>query len=390
MSDTRKLASIQQITSIHAIPDADNIEVAQVLGWKTVVRKGEFEIGDAVVYVEIDSIMPDKPEFEFLKDSKGNMKPVRTRKMRGQVSQGVVFPLTILPSSAVERYEGADVTEILGVTKYEPPVSEELTGHQRNPRYVYKYSWLPNIFYDIMRKVLSYGKFRDRFMVAHGIGFPPFLTKSDETRVQVLQDLINKYENRECYYTEKLDGSSITIYLKDGEFGVCSRNVDLKEEVGNKFWDTVRNMNIEYKMRQYVKFNTSIASIALQGEIIGKGIQENKYGLNDTTIRFYNVFDIDRQKYLDFSDFKTVISDLGLQTVPIIDNNYKLSNNIDEIIEMSKGNSKLYPLIKDMPREGIVIRPVKEIQDEYFGDRLVRNRVSFKAINQDFLLKYKE
>ncbi|MFN0201713.1 MAG: RNA ligase (ATP), partial [Bacteroidia bacterium] len=165
----RKLASIQKIIQLEAIPEADAILKATVLGWQLVVKKGEFQVGDDCVYCEIDSLMPDRPEFEFLKPR--GMR-IRTVRLRGQISQGICFPLSILPENTPIE-EGLDVTEMLGITKYEPPIPAQLAG------------------------------------TVKGL-FPSFIPKTDETRVQVLQEVLDEYKDETCYITEKLDGSSVT------------------------------------------------------------------------------------------------------------------------------------------------------------------------------------
>jgi len=167
----RKLASIQRIKSLERIDGADAIEKATVLGWQLVVKKGEFNVGDLCVYCEIDSQMPDRPEFEFLKPR--GMR-IRTIRLRGQVSQGICFPLSILPEG-ITLGEGADCTDVLGISKYEPPIPACLNG------------------------------------IVKG-AFPGFIPKTDETRVQVLQHILDEFEGARCYVTEKLDGTSCTFY----------------------------------------------------------------------------------------------------------------------------------------------------------------------------------
>lgn len=378
----RKLASIQRILSINPIDNADNLEVATVLGWHVVVKKGEFSIGDLVVYVEVDSILPERPEFEFMRPRHFK---VKTIKLRGQVSQGIIFPLSILPN--FDNYvEDIDVTDSLGITKYEPELPTSLRGKTKSP-YRFKYTWLPDWFYSVARKVLTQKLFKKYLCVISGATFPDFIPKTDETRVQVLQGLLNKYQGTKCYITEKLDGSSITIYLRNGEFGVCSRNVDLKEEQGNAFWDTVRAMDIETKLKNYAS-NSLWKNIALQGELIGEGIQGNKLKIKGQTIRFFNAFDIDKQCYSDFEVFQKLILQLDLKAVPVLDIEFTLSNDIDGLVELAKGKSVICPTAE---REGIVIRPLEEIEEtEEARGKLVRNRLSFKAINPKFLLKYEE
>ncbi len=330
----RKLASIQRIRALDAIPEADAILKATVLGWELVVKKEEFALNDLCVYAEIDSLMPDRPEFEFLKNRGMRIKTIR---LRGQISQGICLPLSILPHGTVIE-EGADVTDMLGITKYDPPMPANLAGQ------------------------------------AKGL-FPSFLSKTDETRVQVLQQLLDKYADEPCYVTEKLDGSSVTYYVKDGIFGVCSRNLDLIETEDNSLWKCAKSLNIEAKLLALNK------NIALQGEIIGEGIQGNKYKCKGQTVRFFNAFEIDTHRYFDFVDFVALMETLELETVPILERDYRLERDIPTLIEKAAGKSVLNP---NTHREGIVFRPLMERIERNFG------RVSFKAINPAFLLKYGE
>lgn len=337
----RKLASIQRIKALAPIEGADAIEKATVLGWQLVVKKGEFKVGDLVVYCEIDSLMPDVPEFEFLKPRGMRIKTVR---LRGQISQGICFPLSILPNHA-PIIEDSDVTEFLGIVKYEPPIPACLNG--------------------VMK-----GK------------FPSFIPKTDETRVQVLQNVLDRYKGELCYITEKLDGSSATYFVNNGAFGVCSRNLELIEDAENSFWKVAKDMDIENKIRSTGK------NLALQGELIGEGIQGNKLKLKGQMVRFFNAFDIDKYEFLNFKAFQTLLSELELPLVPIIDDNYKLENDIDTIIKKSIIKSKI---CIDVWAEGIVIRPhLEKIDSSLSNENLNHGRISFKAINPEFLLKYGE
>lgn len=332
----RKLVTIQKVREIFPIEGADAIEAIKILGWIVVVKKGEFKVGENVVYAEIDSMFPKKPEFEFLE--KVNYR-IRTVRLRGQISQGICFPLSILPEG--EYTEGQEVTDLIGIIKYEPPIPACLDG-----------------------EIKGY--------------FPSFMPKTDETRVQVLQDILTKYKGVKCYYTEKLDGTSSTFYLKDKEFGVCTRELDLMESERNTLWQIARSHDIENKLKKL-----GIGNIAIQGEVIGESIQGNKYGFgrNDRKLYLFNAFDINNYKYLDLKDLIEISNILRIPTVPILETDFKLIDDIDKLVDLSKGVSALNHKIK---REGIVIRPIKEIIDTRIG------RVSFKAINPEFLLKYKD
>lgn len=337
---TRHLATIQTIMALDPIPDADAIEVAQVLGWHVVVKKGEHQVGDRVVYVETDSLLPkDNPEFDFLVSSNWR---VKTRKMRGQVSQGICFPLSVLLSKYASEDDievGEDVTDALGIIKYEPPIPACLSGSMKGR-------------------------------------FPSFVPQTDEERVQRLEDLLRQYEGTECVATEKLDGTSCTMYLKDGEFGVAGRTIEYLETEGNTYWQMARKYNVEKILRSLP------SPCAVQGEIIGDGIQGNKYKLSKNERRFYifNIFDINTYNYWHHDAVQVLCESRGLLSVDEVWRG-TITSDIDALVEMSQGQSLLNPQIR---REGIVFRPIEEIDDRLFG------RVSFKAINPDFLLKYDE
>jgi len=328
----RKLASIQRIRALDPIPEADAILRATVLGWELVVKKDEFKEGELCVYCEIDSILPDKPEYEFLKPR--GMR-IRTIRLRGQISQGICFPLSVLPEGTPIE-EDLDVTDILGVIKYEPPIPACLAGVMKG-------------------------------------NFPSFIPKTDETRVQVLQRTLDKYQGEKCFVTEKLDGSSATYYLKNGAFGVCSRNMELEPDDENTFWTVAKTLNIEEKLRNFGK------DIALQGELIGEGVQHNKYALKGQSVRFFSIYDINALAYVGFVEFENILKTLDLPSVPILDRDFALSNDIHTLIEKSKMRSTLNDKVW---AEGIVIRPHEERYERACG------RVSFKAINPEFLLKY--
>jgi RNA ligase (TIGR02306 family) len=199
--------------------------------------------------------------------------------------------------------------------------------------------------------------------------FPSFLRKTDEERIQNLSTEFEEWKgsDKTFYVTEKLDGSSATYYINNDEFGVCSRNLELLETEGNTFWKVARELDLENKMREFG------GNFSLQGELIGEGIQGNPYRFKGQTVRIFNVFDIDEGEYLPLNQFKFFVEHLGLVTVPILDEDFKLPNTIDEILAYAEGKSELFP---NPEREGVVIRST---------DRTI----SFKAISNKFLLNEK-
>ena len=232
-------------------------------------------------------------------------------------------------------HEDVDCTEVLGIKKYEPPIPACLNGIAKGP-------------------------------------FPSFIPKTDEPRVQILQEMLDWYKGQECYISEKIDGSSATFYVHNQQFGVCTRNFELMEDPENTIWKIAREMDIERKLR-----STGI-NVAIQGEVIGEGVQGNPLKLRGQSIRFFNVVDIDRYVYLSFDQFIEFMRTLSLETVPIIAVGYKLDNDINALVKMATRKSLICP---NAWAEGIVIRPLVECIDPAIG------RVSFKSINPEFLLK---
>lgn len=344
----RKLATIRKINNITPIEGADRIELAHVDGWKIVIAKDVgYKINDIIVYCEIDSFLPIEPEFEFLRKSSfkkmGGKEGFRlkTIRLRNQISQGLIIPLkdaiNIIERRSGKKIDpnsleiGTDVTNLLGIIKYEYPIPAQLSG-------------------EVIGR------------------FPAFIQKTDEERIQNLTEEYEEWKNLDgnFFVTEKLHGTSATFFINEDEFRVCSRNLKLKENDNNTYWKIARELNIEEKLR---KLNRNIA---IQGEIIGEGIQKNPYNIKGHTVRFFNVFDIDEFNRVDFDDFIDIIKNkCGFETVPIVSSSgFKLPETIDELIKKANGLSLMNDQIC---REGIVIRS----RD---------NQISFKVINNKFLL----
>jgi|688.fasta_scaffold04833_29 RNA ligase (TIGR02306 family) len=342
----RKLATVRKISELRPIDGADKIELAIVDGWQVVVAKDvEHKVGNKVVYCEIDSFLPIRDEFEFLRKSSykkmGDQEGFRlkTIKLRGQVSQGLILPIGVIPvaqfASAHDLPEGMDVTEMLGIVKYEPPIPAELAGKVK------------------------------------GL-FPSFLHKTDEERVQNLVKEYGewKYQSKHKFYvTEKLDGSSATYYINNGEFGVCSRNLELLETEGNTFWKVARELDLENKIKSLGK------NICFQGELIGEGIQGNPYKIKGHTVRFYTGFDIDKRERIPFINFAVTLQDLSLDIVPVLNEDYgfMLPETVEDMLKYAEGKSVLNA---NTEREGVVVRSMD-------------GTISFKAISNKFLLEEK-
>lgn len=330
----RKLATIRRISNIEPIEGADAIEVATVDGWKVVVKKNEFEVGQLVTYIEIDSWVPhdiapflskgkEPREFNGVKGER-----LRTVKLRGQISQGL-----IIPQVSKNTCEGADVTEFLGIQKWEKPIPPQLAGQVKG-------------------------------------NFPSFIPKTDQERVQNLVAEIEKHRQLGTVFevTEKLDGSSMTVFLNEGEFGVCSRNLQLKIEgnENNAFVKTAISLGLEEKLKQM-----DVGNVALQGELIGEGIQGNPYKLQGLHYYVYNVYSIDEQGYFYPRFAKYLCNDHDINYVPSLESGVSIDCGVDDLLSIADGMSVLN---KNTRREGLVFKS----EDNTF---------SFKTISNQWLLK---
>lgn len=360
----RQLATIRQIASIRPIKGADRIEVAQVDGWECVVQRGEFWVGERIVYIEVDSIVPERPEFEFLRDRKFR---VRTIKLRGQVSQGLVLPLSILPPGTSTNL-GADVTDALGIKKYDPEAQQEAALLTRQPekpknpiiRFLMRFRWYRKLFVKHKRKG----------------GFPDWIVKTDETRIQNLSTLfdIERKKGTKFSVTEKMDGQSATYFLRrlskrKYEFGVCSRNIRLGSPGNSSYWTIARQYDIENVLKQIIG---DYDTVVLQGEICGNGIQGNKYRISGYDLFAFNLIYPDRK--CTTAQIRDLLTPFGIKTVPIVDEDKELPDTIADLVEYSQGGSVIR---MGQKREGVVMRSA-------------RGGISFKVINPNFLLTEKD
>lgn len=361
----RKLATIREIADIRPIPGADRIVVAQVDGWECVVQKGEFQVGQHVVYIEVDSQLPERPEFEFLRDRKFR---VRTIKLRGQVSQGLILPLSVLPNGTGCDL-GDDVTNALGITKYDPQAQQEAALLKEQE---------PTHRGFIMRILMRFRWFRRllRKTKRKGGGFPAWIEKTDETRIQNLTGMFERERDLGTRFsvTEKMDGQSATYYLKRiswwrYEFGVCSRNIHLAKPDSSSYWMVARKYDIENVLKGLIGKNKSVV---LQGEICGNQIQGNKYHISGYELFAFNLIYPGRR--CTTGEIAQRLKPYGIRSVPILEEGKTLPQTIAELVEYSKGRSKVLPSQK---REGVVMRNLEK-------------NISFKVINPDFLLAEKD
>lgn len=295
----RNLAHIETIDWISPIEGKDRIVLAGILGWTVIVQKADFAVGDKVVFCEIDSVFPEKPEFKFLR--KNNFR-IKTMKMAGVLSQGICFPLSMLPLG--DYNVGDDVTELMGITQYEPTMDKEpssvaQTLSKKYPKFLMRMKWFRKL-------VLP----KDR----QG-GFPDFISKTDETRIQNAPQMLKLPTLWTA--TEKVDGQSGTFTLcrthKKGflrkekfDFAVCSRNLRIYEEDNSSYWSVAKIFNI----------------ITPRGR-------------------------------MDSISAEKLANTYGLKFVPVLAENMKLSEmTVEDVLAYSNGMSRLGNTL----REGIVFR----------------------------------
>jgi RNA ligase (TIGR02306 family) len=338
----RKMASVRRIDAVNPIPDADAIEVATVGGWRVVIKKGEFAPGDLAVYCEIDSWIPNDLAPFLSKGSEPREyngvrgERLRTVKLRGQVSQGLLLPLEPTCENIVsELFEGLDVSVPLNIQKWEAPIPAQLAGEVRGM-------------------------------------FPSVIPKTDQERVQNLTAEFAEWTGNASTWevTEKLDGSSMTVYVFDDDEGVCSRNLNLRETEGNSLWTVARRNDLIDKIR-HTKRN-----LALQGELIGEGIQGNPYKLRGQEFYLFDIYDIDSGRYLNPNERRSLSVSLNILHVPVIAHGAKFLDTLGiqtvaELLTFAEGKSVL---LDKTEREGLVFKCHEEA-------------VSFKGISNKFLLK---
>ena len=328
-----KLASIQIITDIRPIEGADRIEAATVLGYQTVIKRGEFSPGDLCVWHEPDTVAAEKPEYEFLRKQGFRLKVSR---FKGQVSQGLALPLTVLPSGNYAA--GDDVTVPTGIRKYEKPLSPNLVG------------------------------------VAKG-AFPSWMPKTDEPNLRSFPAALEEFTGRDCVITQKVDGTSGTFYLRSGEFGVCTRNLELLDDPASMFWRVAG----EHRLREALA--TLGGDFALQGEVHGQGIQGNHLGMKGVSFVAFNLFDISKHAYGDHKTLEEFCRTTGLPMVRIVWRG-KFRFTLPELVALASAQD----YAPGQPAEGIVIRPVEEARSRI----LESGRLSAKVISERYALKHGE
>ena len=343
----RKLASIQRIWEIEPIEGADRIELAHVLGWQCVVNKGQFQPMELAVYYEVDSFLPIAPEYEFLRassyrktDIMGEGFRLRTMKFRGQISQGLLLPITAFPGIPADVELGTDVTELLGIRKWE--IEERITTGG---------TMIGTLPYDVPH--------------------------TDETRVQTEPDLIGDFAGLDYYISTKMDGSSHSVSVDDNGFHVTGHNYEYKDDGNSPFYEFAKSLGLQQKMEVFALEN-HLNTFTIQGELCAPGIQKNRLKLTKPA---WYVFTIrENGKRVGLNRMLDICRQLQLESVPIEETGEDLPSRyptVEALLERADGN---YP--GGGKKEGIVIRPKEPVYSERLGEML-----SMKVVNNKYLLK---
>lgn len=359
-----KLATIQRISEFKKHPNADRLNLAKVLGWQCVTAEN-YEVGDLVVYIQIDTTVPKAEWSEFLFKGDEERARIKSIKLRGEISQGLILPPSVLRGEHffnlhkdkdgewVYRvmngynvlYEGQDVSGALGVEKFFKPIPASLAG-----------------------EVVG--------------DFPSHLVpKTDEERLQNVPDVLKELKGKRVYISAKMDGTSGTFIKENGKLRVCSRNLELKENEKNSFWRVARKYDLENKMKD---------GEVIQGEIVGPGIQKNTSGEKDIDMYVFNHGNIHGRTYDGYWGVALFCDRTGTKMVPLVEwieldpknnvNGFQYET-VEELLELA--DSVKYS--NGTQVEGIVIRPIEEMYSE-----TLKGRMSFKVISNNYAVKHGE
>lgn len=381
----RKLAHVETIAEIKPHPNGDKIELAKVLGWQLVVMKDEFKPGDKCVYIEIDSkVDVKKPEFAFLESCGGKIK---TRKFRGELSQGIALPLEKVGLKSDKYNIGDDLTKVLGIVKIQTAEEQRLKAEAVDPR-------LQRVKQRLKKFIKTpLGKFLMKYKLSRSVllrifggkakkrkAWPDFIAKTDETRIENIPQQLK--DKRMLEVTEKLDGTSTTFFIKKGrksayEFGVCSRNVRQLDEKQscyhdhNIYWDMAFKYDVENVLNRLAKHFSGPSHIVLQGESIGS-VQGNPYKLSSDDFYGFNLI-VDGRK-IDSVQAAALLKTFGIKWVPILQTDFICPDTMEEMKALADGMSVINPKVK---REGCVYRDAQ-------------NTISFKNVSNQYLLSKKD
>lgn len=346
----RKLVTLRTIKDVIHHPNADKLDIVTVDGWQCVAKRDEFKVGDLCIYFEIDSVLPEWEEFEFMKDRKYR---VRTIKLRGELSQGLALPVSLfdnrIDTAYLDRVEDLDL--LFEVKLFEPKEASKDS-----------HTWCEN-----------------------QESFPPYVPKTNQERIQNLTNRLDKWKDTPFIVTEKLDGSSMTLIIEEERDLICSRNLayDLsKEYEDNRFVRFVSN-RVYPTIKEWCK--SKGYRLAFQGELIGEGVQKNPYKLVGNMWYIFDIYDLNTYVYLSHDKVEEIVTDFKasneeVQALPVkyVPNlGIHFIQSLPEMLATAEGESVINP---NVMREGVVYKTT--------STRRVSDINSFKVISNSYLLKH--
>ena len=407
----RELAYVVIVDNITPIEGYDKVELAHVGGWTIVVGKGEFKVGDPAIYFEIDSQLPEVEPFSNMEFLAKKHYKIKTQKMCKSLSQGLLMSAAnfgwnicgcgeggnaVVINGIVESDgtvhlptdESRFLTEKLGITyavpddnvRKAPAADKYKRMAQRHGKLFSKqpFRWLMRRDWGKKVLFLFFGRARDKKN-----SWPAWVSKTDEERVQNMPWILADKEP--WIATEKIDGTSTTFTMRKHkrifgtqyEFLVCSRNVVFDKPDKKCFYETnvytemAEKYHMEDVLKQLLEKDFPDAEwVTIQGETFGAGVQKRDYSMDGHDFRAFNLI-VSNKGRLGSVEAKNIVTHYGIQWVPILDTNFILPDTVDDLLDIATGKS----VFDEQLREGFVLRS----QD---GSK------SFKAVSNDFLLKY--
>lgn len=359
-TEMRKLVSIRSISNIESIPNADRVELAHVDGWRCVVKKNDFTVGQKILFFETDCAFMNVNDerVSFLRKSchkswklnnllLGECLRIKTVKLAGQISQGLAMPVSLFEKEINESIErGISLEEAIGIRHFDE-LSEEMSCLMGNAP-----------------SQETRGK------------FPSVVPKTDEERVQNLTDYFDKFKNEVFEATIKMDGSSMSVgyspsIYPDQPYFVCSRNLSLKTDGEDNFNRTAKKYNLEQILKKH--HDETGHEICIQGELVGPGINGNHDGMKEIDYYVFRIYDITACRLFDSVERRMFCKKYGIKHVPLLSEQIRVFDLFPTVDELVKFVS---PLTTDNgnPIEGIVFKTMN-------------GNISFKVINPLYLLK---
>lgn len=401
------MAHLEKVVKTYPIDGADAVEMCQILDYHVVVqKKHNFQKNDLVVYIEVDSQLPDGlpaelvprlkelnkavkkapiadqekmkeeissilsqnviPEFEFLRAKDFEIHAMKFGKL-GVYSLGIIFPIDVAHSfiqrlpvdsslKTIELKAGADLTDLLQITKLD---DGDDVAVDNTPKYLKSLDRKLQRFEAYRRAKKWYKKHCGLKLSGEWPSILPNRSSEDNIQAVFSRLVRDRFNEERLVVTEKLEGQNISIFTRETKLfglfkrktvGVCSHNRYIRSPDGSGFWETVQRLGIDKRLKDIP------GEWFIRGEHCGPGVAAgaaNIYEFKTRNIFIFEVWNMKTKTLLDHTEMMKFCADLRVDVVPVLDDNFKLPETIQEILDYSNGNSVLgtKPL-----REGVILR----------------------------------